>query len=163
MIRRTGLLYAYPDRQVFTGEALAWRLRRENGVAWRELDAEALRAFEPRLDPHYRFWALVEAAPIARIPGLMFAALARAAVARGAMLVRARALDFRHAGKQITAVMLDQGDIACDAAVIAAGIHAAPCRARPGIRCRWPVSEGYHVVVTDPGFALPTRLCRAMA
>jgi D-amino-acid dehydrogenase len=156
MIRRTGLLYAYPDRQVFTGEALAWRLRRENGVAWRELDAEALRAFEPRLAPHYRFGALVEAGAHCQDPGAYVAALARAAVARGAMLVRARALDFRHAGKQLTAVMLDQGDIACDAAVIAAGIHAAPLAVRAGDPVPLASERGYHVVVPDPGFALPT-------
>src|SRR5215475_5034747 len=50
LIRQDGLLYAYPDRRAFEAEALAWRLRRDNGVQWTELSAEQLRSREPALD-----------------------------------------------------------------------------------------------------------------
>ena len=33
LVQRRGLIYAYPTRADFEAEALAWRLRRDNGVA----------------------------------------------------------------------------------------------------------------------------------
>ncbi|MCK1525027.1 hypothetical protein [Bradyrhizobium sp. 17] len=46
-IRRTGLLSAHPDRRAFCDDALAWRIRKENGLRWAELDAGELRRREP--------------------------------------------------------------------------------------------------------------------
>ena len=73
---RQGLLYAYPDRAAFEAEALAWRLRRENGVRWLELDSDELRQREPSLDRRYTFGILVEEGAHCRDPGAYVAALA---------------------------------------------------------------------------------------
>jgi len=61
LIQRQGLLYVFPSRADFTAEALAWRLRRDNGVQWIELDQDELRQREPHLARHYTFGVLVEA------------------------------------------------------------------------------------------------------
>lgn len=154
MIVQAGLLYAYPDRQVFLGEALSWRLRRENGVGWRELDEAALRAFEPRLAPHYRFGALVEAGAHCLDPGAYVAGLGAAAVSGGAKLVKARARDFRHFNGKLTAVILEDGEIVCDAAVLSAGIHSAELSGRAGDNVPLASERGYHVDIPDADFTL---------
>ncbi len=154
LIVQAGLLYAYPDREVFLGEALAWRLRKDNGVSWRELDETALRAFEPRLAPHYRFGALVEAGAHCLDPGEYVAGLCAAAVLRGASLVKARARNFRHTNGKLAAVILEDGEIACDAAVLSAGIHSAELSGRAGDNIPLASERGYHVVIPDADFTL---------
>ena len=86
MIERRGLLYIFPSRADFVREALAWRLRRDNGVEWLELDADELRQQEPELDRRYTFGALVQAGGNCTDPGGYVAALVQHAQAQGAAL-----------------------------------------------------------------------------
>lgn len=150
LIRQTGLLYAYPDRAAFAAEALAWRLRRDNGVAWSELDAEELRRREPALSPHYRFGALVPAGGHCTDPGAYVAALVRHAATLGATLARGRATGFDIAAGRLRAVRSDTGSIACDGAVIAAGIRSKDLARAAGGRVPLESERGYHVVVAAP-------------
>ncbi|MBX6746469.1 MAG: FAD-dependent oxidoreductase, partial [Acetobacteraceae bacterium] len=39
LIQRRGLMYIYPSRAEFEGEAMAWRIRRQVGIDWIELSA----------------------------------------------------------------------------------------------------------------------------
>ena len=50
LITRQGGLYVFPDRAAFEAEALSWRIRRENGTRWLELDEDELRQREPALN-----------------------------------------------------------------------------------------------------------------
>ncbi|WP_188575201.1 NAD(P)/FAD-dependent oxidoreductase [Azorhizobium oxalatiphilum] len=150
LIEQRGLLYAYPDRAAFEAEALAWRLRRDNGIGWRELDGPALRDFEPTLDPRYGFGVLVEAGAHCVDPGAYVAGLVRHAERLGAVRVVALATGFDMSHGRLKAVRSGQGDIACDRAVIAAGIHSKPLAALAGDRVSLASERGYHVVVSDP-------------
>lgn len=150
LIRQDGLLYAYPDRQAFEAEALAWRLRRDNGVQWIELSADELRAREPALDPRYRLGVLVEAGAHCSDPGAYVAALVRRAVAQGATLARSRATGFDVAAGRLRAVMTDHGEVECDRAVIAAGVRSKPLALAVGDPVSLESERGYHVVVADP-------------
>jgi len=47
LITQHGVLFVYPDRAAFAAEALSWRVRRDNGVKWLELDQDELRQREP--------------------------------------------------------------------------------------------------------------------
>ncbi|HEY3459433.1 MAG TPA: FAD-dependent oxidoreductase, partial [Casimicrobiaceae bacterium] len=53
LIDRTGVLHVYRSRNAFTRDAMAWGVRRDVGVSWREIDADELHRREPALDPHY--------------------------------------------------------------------------------------------------------------
>lgn len=154
LIRQDGLLYAYPERRDFEAEAASWALRRENGVLWRELEGEALREAEPALDRRYRFAALVEAGGHCTDPGAYVAGLAEAAQRRGATIRRARATGFDVSGGRLRRVHTDQGALDCDAAVIAAGIHARALAAGAGDRVPLESERGYHVEVADPAVTL---------
>ncbi|HEX8046676.1 NAD(P)/FAD-dependent oxidoreductase, partial [Rhizobium sp.] len=109
LIRRDGLLYVYPDRASFEADAFAWRLRRDNGVAWRELSGEELHAFEPSLNRRYTFAALVEAGGHCVDPGAYVSLLVRRALGEGAQLVKAGATGFRIKDGRLTAVDTDAG------------------------------------------------------
>jgi len=120
LIRLTGLLYAYPDRDAFVAEALAWRLRRDNGVRWVELDAGELREREPALGTRYTFGVLVEAGGHCTDPGAYVAAIAAHAVAQGAQLRRTTATGFEIENGRLRSVLTADGSVACDRAIVCA-------------------------------------------
>jgi D-amino-acid dehydrogenase len=154
LIERKGLLYLYPTRAEFEAEALAWRLRRDNGIRWVELDGAALREREPAVAPHYGFGAHVEAGAHCLDPGGYVAALARAAVARGAQPRRTAASGFRLKDGRLQAVVTEEGEIACDRAVIAAGIGSRQLARAAGDAVPLESERGYHVVVAAPEVGL---------
>ncbi|WP_211467725.1 NAD(P)/FAD-dependent oxidoreductase [Collimonas silvisoli] len=149
LIVNSGLLYAYPDRAAFEAEALAWRLRRDNGVSWQELDAPAIQQLVPELDRKYQFAILVEQGAHCADPGAYVAALVRHALAQGASLHRARATGFDLQSGRLRAVLTDSGELACDRAVIAAGIHSKILAKSAGDKIIMESERGYHVVIEN--------------
>lgn len=161
LIRQDGLLYAYPDRAAFEADALGWRLRRDNGIAWRELEGDDLHAFEPTLSARYRFGALVEAGGHCLDPGCYVAALARHARALGAVQMPLKALGFVMSSGRLTAIATDEGTVPCDRAVIAAGIRSKALAAQAGDRIPLESERGYHVEISNPAVAphVPVMPC----
>ena len=151
LITRQGVLFAFPDRMAFQAEALSWRVRRDNGVRWLELDEDELRQREPSLDRHYRFAVLVEENGQCRDPGAYVAALAAHAMALGAEVVRTGATGFRIEAGCLHAVTTRDGEIACDKAVIAAGAWSKVLAKAAGDRVFLETERGYHVTIADPG------------
>lgn len=150
LIRRDGLFYAYPSRKDFEAEALAWRLRRENGVKWQELDRAAIAAREPGLNPRYTFGILIPDGAHCTSPGAYVAALTDYARKRGAELKMARATGLRLDGDRLQGVETDGGLIACDRAVIAAGIRSGPLARAVGDNVPLEAERGYHVQLDLP-------------
>jgi D-amino-acid dehydrogenase len=146
LIERRGLLHIFPSRAPFDAD-LGWRIRGRVGVTWLELSADELRQREPALDPRYTFGVLVEDGGHCRDPGGYVAALARHAVANGATIVKGRTGGLKLAGGRLAAVLTDTGAIACDAAVIAAGIRSKGLAASIGDRLPLESERGYHVMV----------------
>ncbi|HEY7576254.1 MAG TPA: FAD-dependent oxidoreductase [Acetobacteraceae bacterium] len=153
LITRQGVLYVFPTRADFEAEALAWRLRRENGVRWLELNGDELRQREPSLSRRYTFGLLVEENGQCRDPGAYVAALVRHGVAQGAALRREKAVGFRIEGARLRAVLTERSEIAADRAVIAAGAWSHTLAAAAGDQVPLETERGYHVVIADPGIA----------
>ena len=151
LIERNGLLYIFPSRADFEREALTWRLRRDNGVEWLELDADELRQQEPALDRRYTFGVLVQAGGNCADPGAYVAALVRHAVGQGAVLHRAGAAGFRFQAGALAAVVTTAGEVGCDAAVICAGARSRSLARAAGDRVPLETERGYHAVIADPG------------
>lgn len=150
LIQRQGLLYVFPSRADFVGDGLPWRVRRANGVAWTELDADALRQFEPVLDRRYTFGVFVESGGHCLDPGAYVAALVAHAQALGAGLRRTRATGFRIEAGRLRAVQTEAGEIAADRAVIAAGARSRALAAAVGDAVPLESERGYHVVIEAP-------------
>ena len=147
LIQRQGLLYVFPDRAALEADALAWKLRRENGVRWIELDADELRQQEPGLDRRYTLGLLVEEGAHCIDPGAYVAALVAHAVAQGADIRRERAVGFHIQGGKLAAVRTDQGEIPCDRAVIAAGAWSKQLAEAAGDLVSLETERGYHAVI----------------
>ncbi|MBM3962516.1 MAG: FAD-binding oxidoreductase [Planctomycetes bacterium] len=154
LVRQQGLLVAYTDRAAFARDALAWRLRRDNGVAWTEIEGEALRALVPALDPRYTLGLHLSAGAHCLDPGAYVAALARHAVSSGAQVLRSRAHGFVVRGGRLVAVRCDGGEQPCEVAVIAAGIASAALAHEGGDAVLLASERGYHVMLAGPAPAL---------
>lgn len=150
LIEQHGALYLFPDRADFAAEAMAWRIRAAVGIRWLELDADELRQREPALDRRYTFGVLVDEGGHCRDPGALVAALAATARQRGAQIVRAGATGLVITAGRLRAVATQAGPIACDAAVIAAGIHSRDLAAAAGDRVMLESERGYHAVIQAP-------------
>lgn len=158
LIQKSGLLYVFPSRAEFEAEALSWRVRRDNGVRWIELDENELRQREPALDRRYRFGLLVEEGGHCRDPSAYVAALIAHAVAQGASLHRVPATGFRIESGRLRAVRTETGEIACDAAVIAAGAWSKALAAAAGDTVPLESERGYHALIAAPEIAPRTPL-----
>jgi D-amino-acid dehydrogenase len=155
LVVQSGLLYAYPDRAAFEAEALAWRLRRDNGVRWEEWDDATLHARVPQLGERYRFGAWVGQGAHCHDPGAYVGALVRHALAQGAQRVRARAMGFEFEGDRLCAVRTESARIECTQAVIAAGVHSRALALEAGDRVSLESERGYHVELPDARLPLP--------
>ena len=150
LVARQGLLYVFPTRAEFEAEALAWRLRRDNGVTWIELDADELRQQEPSLDRRYGFGVLVQDGAHCLDPGAYVAALVGHAEALGLRRVQGQATGVRIEGGRLRAVTMAASELPADRAVIAAGAYSAPLAAAVGDRVPLETERGYHVAITEP-------------
>ncbi|MCA3425684.1 MAG: FAD-binding oxidoreductase [Roseomonas sp.] len=150
LIERRGLMYIYPSRADFEAERKAWDIRHQVGVRWIELDAEELRQREPELDRRYGFGIFVDEGGHCTDPGAYVAALIGLAEAEGAKLHRDRATGFRIEAGRLRAVMTSQGEVACDAAVIAAGVHSKPLARAAGDDVPLESERGYHAEISAP-------------
>jgi D-amino-acid dehydrogenase len=154
LIKRNGILYPFLDRASFEAEALAWKLRRDAGVTWLELDADQLRQQEPLLDRRYTFAVLVQQGGNVVDPGGYVAALVAHATGQGAKVVTGRATGLRIQDGRLRAVMTEAGEIACDAAVIAAGARSKALAKAAGDDVSLETERGYHAVLEGAGIEL---------
>jgi D-amino-acid dehydrogenase len=150
LIERRGLMYIYPSRADFEAERKAWDIRHQVGVRWIELDADELRQREPDLDRRYGFGVFVDEGGHCTDPGAYVAALIALAEAEGAKLIPAHATGFRIEAGRLKAVMTRQGEILCDAAVIAAGVHSKPLARAAGDDVPLESERGYHAEISAP-------------
>nr|WP_272874686.1 FAD-binding oxidoreductase [Roseomonas haemaphysalidis] len=148
LIEHKGLMNAWHARAGFEGEAMGWRIRRQLGISWTEVEGAALRDMEPDLDPAYTFAVLTEEAGRCLAPGRYIAALVAHAQRGGAALRPVAASGLRLEGESLRGVALADGSMLdCDAAVICCGIRSAPLAAQAGDRVPLQTERGYHVML----------------
>lgn len=150
LVRRDGLLYVFPSRADYEAEAFSWRLRKDAGNTWRELDEAALRALEPSVAPHYKFGVLLGGGAHCTDPGAYVAAIVAEAEKRGTTRIAANATGFDVRDGKLRAVLTDRGAIDCDKAVVAAGIGSRDLARRAGDHVPLVSERGYHVVLSSP-------------
>ena len=150
LVARNGILIAYRSEATWRGEKLAWDLRRRNGVAWEELDADELRQFDPNLSRDYIRGRLIPDNGHSVDPGGLVAALAEAVQRDGGSLRYTRATGFAMNGNRLRAIVTAEGEVAADAAVITAGAHSRSLAASVGDAVPLETERGYHIMVREP-------------
>ena len=149
MIEKSGLIYVYPDRAAFETEALAWDLRRQNGLSWQEIEGPELHAFEPNLGRRYEFAAYVGTGAYCKDPGLWTQKIAQYAVDQGAEVLHQKVTGFTHNGARLTAIQTADGEIAVDGAVLASGISSGALAKKVGDFVPLVSERGYHVQLPE--------------
>ncbi|MBU1279984.1 MAG: FAD-binding oxidoreductase [Alphaproteobacteria bacterium] len=154
MIVRNGLLYAFRERAEYEADGFGWRLRRDNGVAMAEIAGEALRRAAPALDPAYRFGILIKDGAHCADPGGYVDGLATWLIAQGVVLRRDRVIGFDLSEGRLRGLRCADGDVACEMAVIAAGMASAPLAASLGDPVPLAAERGYHVELSNASITL---------
>jgi len=150
LVHQRGHLYAYRSPESLAKDALAWELRRENGVVVDAFDADELRQLEPALSREYRQGLLVRENGHTSNPLGLVQRLLEQVLRSGGELVQARAVGFRHDGSRLAAIRTDRGEFPAAAAVICAGAHSKPLAAALGDRIPLETERGYHLMIRDP-------------
>jgi D-amino-acid dehydrogenase len=150
LVARNGILIAYRSQKSWDADATAWDIRRRNGTQWEELNADELRQFDPNLSRDFTRGKLVPGNGHCLDPGGLVAALADAAQANGATIIRRRATGFSFHGTGLRAVQTPEGDVPADAAVIATGAHSKPLAAMLGDKIPLETERGYHAMLRAP-------------
>ena len=158
LIRRNGLMFIYPGQADIDAESQAWRLRQNLGIRFRKVETAELRQRVPELSKAYALGMQIDDGGQVTDPAAYCHALLQLALRRGATLKKARATGFSFNGNRLSAVLTDGGAVPCDRAVIAAGVHSRDLAAKAGDDVPLISERGYHVVIPDPGFDLPTGL-----
>ena len=158
LVHQVGHLFAYRSAASFGKEHAAWALRRDAGVTWDAFDADELRQLEPALSRDYVHGILVRENGHTSNPHRLVQSLAAALVRDGGTIRRARVTGFELDGARLSAIRTDQGDIAAEAAVLAAGAFSAPLAAALGDPLPLETERGYHLMIRDPEAAprIPT-------
>jgi glycine/D-amino acid oxidase-like deaminating enzyme len=150
LVHRRGHLYVYRSPQGPEKERLVWELRRENGVAIDELDADELRQLEPALSREYVRGILVQENGHTSNPLGLVSRLLDHFLHEGGELIRARAYGFDLDGRRLAAIRTDQGALPAEAAVVCAGAWSKPLAAALGDTIPLESERGYHLLIRDP-------------
>jgi D-amino-acid dehydrogenase len=150
VFHRKGSLFVYRSIESRAQDQAAWNLRARHGVRWKELDAGALRQFEPALSSNAACGIFVQRNGHTSDPHALVNHLADAVVRRGGTIHRTAATGFALDGKRLKAIRTVQGDMEADCAVVAAGAYSRPLALQLGDRLPLETERGYHIMIKDP-------------
>ncbi|MBM3571273.1 MAG: FAD-binding oxidoreductase [Alphaproteobacteria bacterium] len=130
-------------------------LKRRHGMKAEELGPEELRQMEPALARDVVGGYFLPECGHTVLPLALTQRFVEDFRRRGGVVRRARVTDFADlADNGPRNVVTDDGVIACDAVVIAAGAYSRPLAARLGADVPLDTERGYHTVLPNPGISL---------
>lgn len=150
-VAQDGHLVVYRSEKDFQKDALAWRLRRENGVQYETLSDGDLWDFEPSLSRDRHLGVFISGNGHTVNPEAFTQSLADAFQRDGGRILKARALGFEiGADGRLRSVKTDMGQLSCESAVVSAGAHSRAFAEQLGDKIPLDTERGYHVVIRDP-------------
>lgn len=154
LVRRDGSLIVYRTAEGWRGGQRSWSVRRDNGIAWQELEPEALRALDPALAPGLYRGVLLPGNGHVLDPHGLVARLAADFADAGGVLLRTQATGFTFEETRLRAVGTPDGPVPADAAVLAAGAQSRRLAGLLGDRVPLESERGYHLML-DAVDAMP--------
>lgn len=155
LVRRSPYLVAYESEQSFQGDARAWRLRRERGAVFEEVDAAAIRRLVPQLAHRYVRGVLVPDQGYVANPERLVKALATQFQKDGGTIVQRKVLDIETGAGGAQALVTDAGKMPVETLVVCGGVHSGELTAKLGEPVPIEAERGYHVTYSDPDLQLP--------
>ena len=138
-------LFIYRDRAHFEGDAFGWKLRREAGFEWEELEGEAFKDYDPVFSDDHGFAIRLPNHGRITDPGRYVKALAAHVEKNGGRILKGDVEGIRRENGSATGVRVGGETIACDAAVVTAGVWSRELVGALGINVPLETERGYHV------------------
>ena len=155
LIRQTGYVVAYERRASYAGDWMAWKLRRDRGVAVEELDDAGVKELVPQLTGNYEIGLYLPEQGFVLNPERLTKSLAAQFQRDGGVILRRQVKDIEVGADGPRALLTDDGQIEVETLVICAGSHSNEFSAKLGDRVPLEAERGYHVTYSDAGFTLP--------
>ena len=155
LIRRTGYVVAYEKRASYVGDSIAWKLRRDRGVAVEEIDNAGIKALVPQLSGEYEIGLYLPEQGYVANPERLTKALAAQFQRDGGVILQREVRDIEVGPDGPRALVTDAGRIPVETLVICAGSHSNEFSAKLGDRVPLEAERGYHVTYSDPRYTLP--------
>ena len=155
LVRRTGYVVAYEKRASYLGDTIAWKLRRDRGVAVEELDDAGLKALVPQLRGHYELGLYLPEQGFVANPERLTKGLAAQFQRDGGVVLQREVRDIEVGPDGPRALVTNDGRIPVETLVICAGSHSNEFTAKLGDRVPLEAERGYHVTYSDPRHTLP--------
>ncbi len=149
-LKPSDYLFVYHDRAAFEKDAFAWRLRREMGFKWDELDAKAFNRYEPIFQGSRNFAIRLKGHGFISDPGKYVIALARHFEKQGGKIIITQATDITHESGSVTGVETTSGTIDCQHVVLAAGVWSKNMSEKLGAKTPMESERGYHIELINP-------------
>lgn len=147
-------LFLYENRAHFEGDAFGWEIRRKHGFHWEELEGKAFQAYDPVFSEDIGFAAKLSDHGHITDPGRYVKDLAAHVEANGGKIMRANVEDVVRENGQVTGVRTGGETIACDTAIVTAGVWSGPLAKRLGVSVPLESERGYHIELVEPS-AMP--------
>ena len=144
--------FAYDSREAFLADALAWDIRRNEGVKWTELEGPAFQDYDPIIPAKFGYGVACGNHGRITDPGEYVKALAAHAEALGASFIKADVEDIAQENGAVTGVRAGGETIACDTLVIATGVWSGPLTGKLGLKVPLESERGYHIELWEPSF-----------
>jgi D-amino-acid dehydrogenase len=149
-IRRQGCLYLYPNEADVKAAEPANDARRRRGVEIEILGPDEVRQLIPAIGPDMAGGALATQAGHTTSPLALSQLLAAQIEAAGGSFVRAKVAGFTIGPEGPSHVRTEQGEIAVEDVVIAAGAFSKPLAAALGNKLPLDTERGYHMMLPQP-------------
>lgn len=139
-------VFAYPSREDFDNDKYVWELRREHGFVPRVVEGSAVHEYDANYGPDVGCLAVLKDHGYVLDPGAYVAALARELEAMGGTYRQGSVVDIDGTDTPVKTVRTDQGDITCDAVVLASGAWSKPLMKKLNLNVPLETERGYHIV-----------------
>ncbi|MBM3356520.1 MAG: FAD-dependent oxidoreductase [Betaproteobacteria bacterium] len=155
LIRRTGYVVVYETGRSYRGDALAWKLRRERGIALEELDAAGIGRLVPALAKIYEKGVYLPEQGYVANPERLTKSLAAQFQKDGGTVLQREVLDIGLRDGAVHALETGGGSLPVETLVVCAGVHSGELTAKLGEPVPIEAERGYHVTFSDPALELP--------
>ena len=158
-IRPCDYTFVYPDRAAFEADAFAWKIRRDNGFAWDEIEGPALRDYAPTLSAEAAGFA-ARLGGHGRIidPGRYVKDRAAHFQASGGRMVKADVTGFEIPGNRVIGVRAGGETLPCSEAVLTTGAWSEKLARALGVDVSLESERGYHIELWEPNLTFDAAL-----
>ncbi|MEO1138738.1 MAG: FAD-binding oxidoreductase [Pseudomonadota bacterium] len=146
----TEYIYAYSSRAQYDADSMAWGVRKTQGFEWTVVEGKVVQEYDPLLSDVVACGAVLKDQGRIRDPGQYVKALAAHAETQGARILKADVTDVVRENGHVTGVRANGQTIACDAAVLTAGVWSKPLAERLGLRVPLHPESGFHLELWEP-------------